>query len=127
MVPIIIGVGDVVNRSLELEDALEPMELMLQAIQFAIKDTNLKPSAARELQSRIDSIDVVATWTWPYPDLPSLLSKKLKIDPHHSFYSPHGGNQPAKLLDEAARRISLGESKIAIVTGGESLASCKYI
>ena len=121
--PIIVGVGDIVNRSQKLEEAIEPMQLMLQATLLAIKDTNLSTSAAKELQSKIDSVDVIATWTWPYPDLPGLLSEKLAIEPRHKFYSPHAGNQPAKLLDEAARRISLGESKVAITTGGEALAS----
>lgn len=124
--PIVVGVGDVKNRSQNLEDAIEPMQLMLQAIQHAVKDTNLSPSATAELQSKIDSIDVVATWTWPYPDLPGLISKSLGIEPSHKHYSPHGGNQPAKLFDDAARRISLRKSKVAVVTGGEALASCMY-
>ncbi len=126
MTPVVVGVGDIKNRSQKPEDAIEPMQLMLQAIQLALKDTNLSPSAAGELQSKIDSIDVVASWTWPYPDLPGLLSKKLGVEPRHKFYSGHAGSQPAKLFDEAARRISLGESRVAIVTGGEALASCMY-
>jgi hypothetical protein len=122
--PIIIGVGDVKNKSLKLEDAIEPMQLMLQAIQLAIKDTAMTGFFATELQSSIDDISIVATWTWPYPDLPGLLASKLRVQPRHKHYSEHGGNQPAKLLDEAARRIASGQSKVAIVTGGEALASC---
>jgi hypothetical protein len=124
--PIVVGVGDIKNRSQKIEDAIEPAELMLRAIQDAIKDTNLSDSAAAKLQASIDSIDVVATWTWPYHDLPGLLAQKLGIDPRHKFYSAHGGNQPAKLFDEAARRISFGQSRCCVVTGGEALASCMY-
>ncbi len=124
--PVVVGVADVKNRSHKIEDALEPMELMLRAILLAIKDTNITPSAAADLQSNIDSVDVVATWTWPYPDLPGLLAERLGVKPRHKFYSVHGGNQPAKLFDEAARRISVGKSKVAIVTGGEALASRMY-
>ncbi len=121
--PIVIGVGDVVNRSLKVEDALEPLQLMLKAIDLALKDTNLSPSATQELQKQIDSLDIVSTWTWPYPDLLDLLSEKLGIEPQRKYYSPHGGNQSGKLFDEAARRISLGETKVAVLTGGEALAS----
>lgn len=121
--PVVVGVGDIINRSLKVEDALEPAELMLRAISSAIADTNLPTPAAAKLQAAIDSIDVVRTWTWPYPDLPGLLSQKLGVNPNHKQYSPHGGNQPVKLFDEAARRISFGKSKVAIVTGGEALAS----
>lgn len=123
-VPVVIGVGDIKNNSKQLEDAVEPADLILKALHLALGDCGLPPDATRKLQSDIDSVDVVATWTWPYPDLPGLISNKLGIQPRHKFYSPHGGNSPGKLFDDAARRISFGESKVAIVTGGEALASC---
>ena len=123
-IPIVVGVGDVTNRSLKLEDAIEPMQLMLQAISKAIEDVHLPNQAAQTLRSQIDSLDVVRTWSWPYLDLPSLLCQKLDIDPRHKNYSEHCGNQPAKLFDDAARRLSLGQSKVAVLTGGEALASC---
>ena len=126
-IPIVVGVGDIKNASIKHEDAVEPMVLMLEAIMLAIKDTNLSPPAVADLQSKIDSLDVVATWTWPYPDLPGLLSKKLGITPRHQCYSPHGGNQPINLFDEAARRISFRLNKVAVLTGGEALASCTYL
>jgi len=121
--PIIVGVGDIKNRSQRVEDAVEPMQLMFQAILKAIQDTNLSLSVAKELQSKIDSVSVVNTWTWVYPDLPGLICEKLVVKPKYKVLSRHGGDSPVKLFDEAARRISLGESKVAIVTGGEALAS----
>lgn len=119
-VPVIIGVGDFKNRSQKVEDALEPAELMLRAIDIALKDT----SSSQNLKSKIDSIDVVLTWTWPYPDLSGLLGEKLGVKLNHSYVTPaHGGNAPAKLLDDAARRVARGAAKLAVVTGGEALAS----
>ena len=123
--PVIIGVGDVINRSKAVEDAIEPLELMLQAIQKALKDTSLPDSAVRTLQNNIDSLDVVRSWTWPYPDLPGHIAEGLGAYPKRRHYSEHGGNQPALLLDEASRRISKAENKVAVLTGGEALASCK--
>ncbi|PMD62376.1 acetyl-CoA acetyltransferase [Hyaloscypha bicolor E] len=122
-IPIVVGVGDIKNRSMKIEDAIEPMQLMLQAILKAMQDTNLSASATKELQSKIDSVGVVNTWTWVYPDLPRLISEKLDVKPKYQVLSHHGGDSPAKLFDQAVRRISLGESKVAIVTGGEALAS----
>ncbi|KAF2468179.1 uncharacterized protein BDR25DRAFT_290846 [Lindgomyces ingoldianus] len=119
--PIVIGVGDIKNRSNKIEDAKEPAQLMYEAILAAIQDAQC-PNASK-LQSSVDSIDVVRTWTWPYPDLPGLLAEKLNVKPKHRYYSEHGGNQPAKLFDEAARRIARGEATMAVVTGGEALAS----
>ncbi|KAF1912365.1 hypothetical protein BDU57DRAFT_559610 [Ampelomyces quisqualis] len=121
--PVIIGVGDVKNRSTAVGDAKEPATLMLEAIQTAIKDAS--SSSSSELQSTIDSIDVVKTWTWPYPDLPGLLANRLGVDQSVKWkrYSEHGGDKPGKIFDEAVKRIARGETKVAIVTGGEALAS----
>lgn len=122
--PVIIGVGDIRNASTGVEHAREPAELMLDAIRQALQDTGL--NSIEELRSQIDSIDVVRTWTWAYGDLPGLLAERLNIPrpPKRKTYTENGGNQPAKILDEAARRISQGEIKVALITGGEALASC---
>lgn len=122
--PVVVGVGDTVNRSLRPEDAREPLDLMSEAILNALKDTGLSHTNLEQLQRHIDSIDVVQTWTWPYPDLPGALADKLGCSPRHKFCSDHGGNQPAKLFDEASKRIASGESRVAVVVGGEALASC---
>jgi acetyl-CoA acetyltransferase len=121
--PIIIGVGDIKNASIKSEDAIEPMQLMVQAAGLALKDTALNPLSVQKLRSSIDSVSTVASWTWNYHDLPGLVGEKLGVKPKYRLLSHHGGDSPAKLLDEAARRISFGESKVAVVTGGEALAS----
>jgi hypothetical protein len=122
-VPILVGVGDIINRNLGVHHAAEPAELMLDAISIAFQDTGLSSRLIADIITKIDSIDVVRTWTWPYPDLPGLLAERLGAKPIHTYCSPHAGNQPAKLVDEAARRIAKGETKLALVTGGEALAS----
>jgi acetyl-CoA acetyltransferase len=124
--PIIVGVGDIRNRSTAIADAKEPATLMLEAIEKAIEDAS--PSSTSNLRAAIDSIDVVKTWTWPYPDLPSLLANKLGVGDGVKWkrYSENGGDKPGKLLDEAAKRIARGECKVAVVTGGEALASRAY-
>jgi acetyl-CoA acetyltransferase len=119
-VPVVVGVADVKNRSQEVENAVEPAQLMLRAIEDAFKDAG---TSSQKLQSNIDSIAAVRTWTWPYPDLLGLLSEKLGVTPKHKYYSEHGGDKPCKIFGEAARRIARGESRVAVVTGGEALAS----
>lgn len=120
--PVIIGVADVKNKT---DDHKEPASLMLEAISVAINDTG---TSQNQLKPHIDSIDVVRTWTWPYADLPGLLAGRLGLAsrPKWTRYTEtHGGNQPAKLVDEAAGRIARGETTVAVVTGGEALASCE--
>ena len=94
---------------------------MHSAVLAALRDTGL---AVEKLQPHIDSIDVVRSWTWPC-DYPALLAEKLGVQLLHAKISDHGGNQPAKLLDLAARRIAAAHAKLVVLTGGEALASCK--
>ncbi|PGH10239.1 hypothetical protein AJ79_05494 [Helicocarpus griseus UAMH5409] len=122
-IPVVVGVGDIKNPSSRPEDAIEPLGLMLQATKAAIDDTTLQSASAGKLQAAIDSISVVANWTWPYPNTPELLAGRLGCNARHMYESEHGGNAPAELLDEAARRIAYGKSQVAVVAGGEALAS----
>jgi len=124
--PVVIGVGDFVNRSKRVEDAVEPLQLMLNAIEAAIANTNISEASSRDLRAAVDSLDVVRTWTWPYDDLPGLIAQRLDMNPSRKHYTDNGGNQPGLWFDEAARRISKGETKVAILTGGEALASRKH-
>ncbi|KAG5952884.1 hypothetical protein E4U53_007644 [Claviceps sorghi] len=122
-VPIIVGVGDIRNKSLRTEDALEPAQLMVDAIQQAIADCGLSPDSQRDLRSRVDSLRVVPTWTWAYSDLPGIISKRLGAQPSQQVVGEHGGNQPAVQCDEAARDIAARRSVVTVLTGGEALAS----
>ncbi|ROV98064.1 hypothetical protein VMCG_07031 [Cytospora schulzeri] len=117
--PVIIAIADIKNKTPEHK---EPATLMFEAISKAIDDSQV---SKQELMAQVDSIDVVRTWTWPYADLPGLLAQKLGLStrPKWTRYTENGGNQPAKLVDEAAGRIARGETKVAVVTGSEALAS----
>ncbi|ODA78260.1 hypothetical protein RJ55_05641 [Drechmeria coniospora] len=122
-VPIIVGVGDFRNKSLRVQDAMEPAQLMVKAVESAIADTGLGDASRKELLSHVDSLRIVPTWTWAYRDLASLVAGRLGIEPSHTESGYHGGNQPALQCDEAARAIAARESSVAILAGGEALAS----
>ncbi|KAL4916927.1 hypothetical protein BDW62DRAFT_218395 [Aspergillus aurantiobrunneus] len=124
-IPILVGIGDINDRRAKgRDDAAEPLTLMLRAIGAAIQDTTLAPEAAQKLQSAIESVAVVANWTWPYPNAPELLVQRLGLPGVvHTHESHHGGDSPGQLFDEAARRVAYKRSKVAVVTGAEALAS----
>lgn len=123
--PIIVGIGEFKNPSKQCKDAIEPRSMMLKAINKAIKDVKLFSTVEEKLRADIDSIDVVETWSWSYPDLPGLLANDLKATVKHKAEYRSGGNAPTLALDEAARRIANKECQVAIVTGGEAIASRK--
>jgi acetyl-CoA C-acetyltransferase len=117
--PVIIGVGQLRNRSAEEHDAREPAQLIAEAVELAFEDTG----AGSAIRGKVDALDVVNVASWPYADLPGLLSEGLGIVPAHCVHSGVGGNQPPRLVDLACRRIVTGESRVALVCGGESFYS----
>ncbi|EPE34931.1 Thiolase-like protein [Glarea lozoyensis ATCC 20868] len=134
-VPVLIGIADIKNRS---EEVIEPLELMLSAIHAALLDTSLPVSEISDLQSSIDSISVVNTWTWRYSDLPTLISQRLGLEASvggekekgrevYRELSHHGGDSPVRMVDEAARRIARGECRLGVVVGGEALGSLSQL
>ncbi|KAF4975667.1 hypothetical protein FZEAL_7557 [Fusarium zealandicum] len=117
LTPIIVGIGEVRQKEFTLENTLEPAELILSAIREASKDSSA------DIIEHIDSLSVVPPWSWNYSDLPGLLAEKLGIEPSHRILASHGGNTPALLCDESAARVAAGDAKVAVVAGGEALAS----
>ena len=120
--PVIIGVGEVKNPSRLMEDAIEPLHLMISAIKAAAQDA--LPDCPEKIIKGVDGVSVVASSTWPYQDLPKSISDDLGISPSYQTYSDLSGNSPVQLLDDTARLIANGEIEMGIITGGEALASC---
>lgn len=120
-VPIIIGVGEVKNPSRRKEDAIEPLDLMLSSIQNAAQDAVAKPT---DLISQINGVSVVASSTWPYQNLPEIISQRLGVKPSHMAYSELTGNSSVQKIDDTAQQIARGDIDVGLVVGGEAFASC---
>ena len=113
-IPVIVGVGEIVDRPKEIEQGLEPLRLLEEALKRAEAD-----SGAR-LLGEIDSLDVVNFLSWRYRDPEQLLAKRLGIAPAHCYYGLVGGESPIRYLHEAAQRIARGECAVAAVCGAEA-------
>ena len=59
--PVIVGVGQYVNRSRDLSDAREPLEMMDIVARAAQDDVGVQG-----LMARIDSLQVVNIIAWPF-------------------------------------------------------------
>jgi acetyl-CoA C-acetyltransferase len=113
-VPVIVGVGEVVDRPREIADGLEPLDLLEQALRRAEADTGGK------LLRDIQSLDVVNFLSWRYRDPERQLAERLGITPAHCYYGPVGGESPIRYLHEAAQRIARGECNAAAICGAEA-------
>lgn len=121
--PVIIGVGEAKNPSTKCEDAIEPLDLMVQALNNAFHDADTPDCVATRLIKDIDSLSVVASSTWPYDDLPTQVSRKLGVNPKYKVYSGLTGNSSVELLDDTAQRIARGEADVGVIVGGEAFGS----
>ncbi len=113
-IPVIVGVGEIADHPANITAGLEPMALMVKALQQAERD-----SGAR-LLADIGSLDIVNFLSWRYHDPAALLCTQLGIKPPHAFYGPVGGESPIRYLHEAAKRIARGECSVAAICGAEA-------
>ncbi len=120
-IPIIVGVGQLKsNRAREADAARAPLDLLLDAIGRAAKDTGV-PDIARQVDT-VATTDIVS---WGYDDLPAILGREIGASPTTFISGPMGGNQPGQLLDDVAAAISAGRTKVALLGGAESVASLR--
>jgi acetyl-CoA C-acetyltransferase len=113
-IPVIVGVGEIVDRPKEIAKGLEPLALLEQALKRAEADSGGR------LLGEIQSLDVVNFLSWRYRDPEKQLSDRLGIKPTHAYYGPVGGESPIRYLHEAAQRIARGECSVAAVCGAEA-------
>ncbi len=113
-IPVIVGVGEIVDRPKEIAAGLEPLALLEEALRRAEADAGAK------LLGDIQSLDVVSFLSWRYRDPEKLLAARIGASPAHCYYGPVGGETPIKYLHQAAQRIARGECSVAAVCGAEA-------
>ena len=116
-IPVIVGVGEIVDRPREIAEGLEPLDLLVEALKRAEADSG------GQLLGGVESLDIVNFLSWRYRDPEKQLSTRLGITPKHAFYGPVGGESPIRYLHEAAQRIARGECSVAAVCGAEAQSS----
>jgi acetyl-CoA C-acetyltransferase len=113
-IPVIVGVGEIVDRPKDIAEGLEPLTLLEQALKRAEADSGGK------LLGEVQSLDVVNFLSWRYRDPEKQLARRLGIASAHLYYGPVGGESPIRYLHEAAQRIARGECSVAAVCGAEA-------
>ncbi len=112
-IPVIAGIGEITDRPKDVMQSLEPAALMAEAARRADADS-------RGLLKQVDSLDIIALVSWRYDDLPARLCERLGIAPKRAFYGTVGGESPVRYIHEAAQRIALGTSGVALIAGAEA-------
>ncbi len=117
-IPVIVGVGQTVNRPKTMEEIREPADLIEASARRAAEDGRAEGALAE-----IDMLGVVNILSWSYADPPATVAEKIGAQPDIQWYTGVGACGPQWLLAEAADKIAEGEVKIALICGAESYAS----
>ena len=112
--PVLIGTGQVLQRAEGLDDARDPVALMIEAITLAASDAGLSSVP------NPDAIRVVSLLSWKYGNPAQFIAEDLGLTPRELGLSAMGGNTPQTLVNAASRQILAGELDLVILTGGET-------
>ena len=117
--PILVGAGQLTQRDVAPDQALEPVAMMAAVAQAAADDAGAGPALLR----RVDSLAVVNVFCWPYANPPRLLAERLGVQPAEELSTTVGGNTPQWLVNETASRIAAGQVRVALLAGAEAVRS----
>lgn len=113
----IVGVGQINDRTPDPFAALDPIALMAEALRTADTDGGGGWLTSLDSLAVVDQISFRALN--PVVDA---LAAQLGIAPAHRFQTAMPmGDSPIRLLNEAANRIGSGEATVAAVVGAEAL------
>ena len=102
--PVLVGVGQTQQRVADPTTALEPIDLLADAVHAADIDSG----ARRSLLASIDTVAVVDMLSWNYPDPGALLARRVGASPRQTITSTVGGNSPQMMMTRLGGRRPAG-------------------
>lgn len=99
--------------------APEPLAMWDQLARAAARDA----SARHDVLGAIDYLGLVHCQSWAYDHPGVRLADRLGITNAHRVESILAGTSPQRLLNQAATRMLQGRTSVALVVGGEALAT----
>ena len=112
--PVIVGVAQVLNRIQNLDEAIEPLQMMLQAVRLAEQD-----SGAGGLLRYVQSVRVIRGM-WNYVNPASYIAEQIGAPQAQTVGTLFGGNQNQAVVSRTAVSILSGELDLALITGAEN-------
>jgi acetyl-CoA C-acetyltransferase len=113
--PILVGFGQITQKTDDPRTSREPIELMAEAARRAEDDAGAK------LVKHVDSVRVVNLVSWNYGNAPGELADALGLEPREGVYTSMGGNSPQLLVNHTADEIASGKIRLALIAGAEAM------
>src|SRR5206468_12485399 len=114
--PVLIGVGETVDRPDDPTAGREPLLLMAEAAARAADDAG----EGGALLDTIDTIAVVNVVGHDYGDAAALLAERLACHPRRTINTTLGGNTPQSLVNHLCDEIAAGRIAVALMAGAEA-------
>jgi acetyl-CoA C-acetyltransferase len=112
--PVIVGVGQQLQRIDNPLEALTPVAFIANAIREASKDAGLSAVP------NVDSLRVISFLSWRYRDPARFIAAELGITTAETVASSMGGNSTQSMVNATALDIQSGTCDIVILCGGET-------
>ncbi|MCH9672962.1 MAG: acetyl-CoA acetyltransferase [Gammaproteobacteria bacterium] len=111
--PILVGVGQVEQRIDDVEAALEPTEMMIDAVNRAAED-----AGSRALLTGADSVRVIRGM-WAYENPARQVAERIGAPGAQTGITSLGGNYVQSVTNRSFLDIQSGRHDIIVVTGAE--------
>ncbi len=111
--PVLVGVGQVLQREDEPDRIREPMALMIEALEKAADD-----AGSRALLARAQAVRVVRG-AWRYEDPGRVIAQRLGCPTAQTAITPFGGNFVQTAINRTCLDIQSGALEVALLTGAE--------
>ena len=112
--PVLIGVGQFLNRIGDLDDALEPIRMMMEATTRAEADC-----AAGSVLDHVQSVRVIRG-VWRYGNPAAWIAEQIGVPRAETLGTLFGGNQVQAVVNRTALEILAGDLDTVLITGAEN-------
>ena len=127
--PIIIGAGQAVEAvPKDLTQGASHADMAGRAANAALRDARIGGEVIDWLACVRTFSDSSPAYACPFggPDkFPRAVARRIGAEPEQAIYGVIGGQSPQSLVAEAAKALSKGEIRFALVAGGEALANMR--
>jgi acetyl-CoA C-acetyltransferase len=113
--PVIVGVGQLTQRTDQGEPVLEPVDMMAEAARRAEAD-----SGGRGVLAAAQTVRCIRQASWPYGDAARLVAERVGAAGASTGYTNNGGQIVGALVAETAAEIAAGSLDVALLVGGEA-------
>jgi acetyl-CoA C-acetyltransferase len=118
--PVIVGVGQLVQREPDLTNPREPVELSVEALRRAVADSG----ATTDLLALADLVYAVPSASWTYGNQAGRVAELVGATEAGTVQSsPYGGDGAQLVVNDAAQQVVDGAADVVLLTGAEAGAT----